>query len=110
MIGMSLVESMGLPLADIDCKRFTVVKRVCGLFQLLRFPPPDKITKPGIRAGGVVRRVGEIENVFICSERKAFSRTEFRVLEFRAQFLREILATLLLVGEEKAQALDWARN
>ncbi len=80
MVGVRVVDGIVLALAHIGSKRFPVVVRTFGLFRLLRLPLGDEVGDPRIRAGGVVWRIAQVQDVLVAADRKAFDLAELQVL------------------------------
>jgi len=71
------------------------------LFRLLRLPFGDEIGDPRVRAGGVVRRVGERQDVLVRADGEALDLAELGVLELFAQFLGKVGPASLSLGKVK---------
>ena len=63
----------------------------------------DKIVNERIRAGGVVRRIGQCQDVLILANGESLDLVELRVLEFLAEFRQEVVPARLIVFEGHAQ-------
>lgn len=79
---------------------------MCFRLFFLRFPLSDEVRGPRVRAGGIIRRVAEVQDVLVAADRKAFGLAEFRDLKFLAQFLAKVLAPRLVAGEALTEAGD----
>ena len=68
----------------------------------------DEILNKWIRAGRVIRRVRQSQDVLVLANREPLDLAELRVLELLAQLLQEISAALFVVFEGHAEARDWS--
>jgi len=93
-----------LPLAYIGRKRFPVVVVAIGLFRLLRLPIGDEVGDPRVRAGGVIRRIAQVQDVLVAADGKAFDLAELRVGQKLAELFREIFAPFFIGGKCHSQA------
>src|SRR5690606_9972628 len=78
-LGVIWVHSVNwvvLTLAHISRKGFPVIVIAFGLLRLLCLPLGDEVGNPWVRAGGVVRRIAQLENVLILTDRKTFDLAE----------------------------------
>jgi len=93
------------------------------VFSPLRPCPPaplplfDYLPQPGVRAGGVVGRVGQGQDGLVRADGEALDGPEGGVLQLPAQQFGEVGAAGVVVGERLAQAGDrgggpivWARS
>src|SRR5690606_41575971 len=73
------------------------------LFRFLRLPFGDEVGNPWVRAGGVVRRIAQIQDVLVAADGKAFDLAELRVLQLLAQLLGKVGAAGFVVLEGHAE-------
>ena len=83
VVRVRLVNRIGLSLANIHSKRFPAVGhiRIIGS-AILRY----KILNERIRAGGIIRRIGQCQDVLVLANGESLDLAELRVLELLAQF------------------------
>jgi len=82
MIGVCVVNRVVFPFAYIGGKWLPVVMIVRWLFRFLAFPLFNKVSNPRVRTGGVIRRVAQLEDIFIFTDRKTLDLAELWVLQF----------------------------
>ena len=104
VVGMSHVDRIILALAHIGRKRLPVVVIAFRLFRLLRLPFSYEIGNPWVWAGGVIRRIAQVQDVLVAADGKAFDLAELRVLQLLAQLLGEVGTARLLVLERQSEA------
>src|SRR5690606_10954763 len=104
VIGVRVVNWVVFPLTHIGRKWLSVIVIVFRLFRLLRLPFSYEVGNPWVRAGGVIRRIAQIQDVFVAADGKAFDLAELRVLQLLAQLLGKVGAASLVVLEGHAEA------
>ena len=97
VVRMSHIDRIVLSLTYITCIRFVHLKlsttfSLSFQFFLFLFPFSNKIIEPRIRACCVIRRVREVDNIFILSNRESFYLTKFR------QFLAKLFTKIDTAG------------
>ena len=99
MIGVCFVNRVSLALADIHSERLPAVRlvRVVGLAVML-----DEIGNERVRAGGVVWRIGQRQNVLVRADGESLDLAEFGVLQLLAQDAEEMLPPFLVIREGHA--------
>jgi hypothetical protein len=68
----------------------------------------DKVFEERIRAGRVIRRIAERENIVVASDWKPFNGPKRRVFEFFPENPQKMLPPGVVIGKSEAQALDRA--
>ena len=61
---------------------------------------------PRVRAGGVVRRIAQIQNVLVAADGKAFDLAKLRVAQSFAEEFRKVLASRFITGEFDTETDD----
>ena len=90
VVGVGVVNRVVFSLAYVSRKGFTVVVVAFWLFRLLGFPFGDEVGDPRVRAGGVVRRITQVQDVVVTTDRKPFDFTELWILKFLTQLLGKV--------------------
>ena len=103
VVGVCVVDGVVLALAHIGGKGLTVVVIALGLLGLLRLPLGDEVGDPRVRAGGVIRRIAQVQDVLVAADGKAFDLAELRVLQLLAQLLCEMGTAGLVVLERHTE-------
>ncbi|OSM08494.1 hypothetical protein MAIT1_04666 [Magnetofaba australis IT-1] len=105
VVGVGLVQSVGLAFAHVHRERGAVVGllRIVGLAGVA-----NEILQERVRAGGVVRRVGERQNVFVGPHRESLDPAEFGILQLLPQQAQEMVPPGFIAGKRLAQALHRA--
>ncbi|ENN88499.1 hypothetical protein RHSP_04831 [Rhizobium freirei PRF 81] len=105
VVAVCLVEGVGLAHTHVDCQRLTAVFH-CGVvgFAVMSY----ELRQPGVRAGGVIGRIGHCENGRVRSFRKAILLAERRVFQLLGQQPQEMLPPRVIAGESLAKAFDGA--
>ena len=82
VVTMSSIELICLSLAHVNGERLAMIRlvRIVWLAVVL-----DEFTEKRIRAGGVVRRVGQCEDVLVLADRKALDLAKLGILELLSQ-------------------------
>jgi len=99
VIGVGGVDGVGLSRTGVAGERLATIvvgSRVVGLAVML-----NKIRNPRVRAGGVVRRVGERQDVLVRADGEALDLAELGVLELFAKFLGKVGPASLSLGKVK---------
>ena len=75
VVGVGVVNRVVLPLAHIRSERLPAVRfvRIVGLAIML-----DEIRNERIRAGGVIRRIGQCQDVLVRADGESFDLAELR--------------------------------
>ena len=109
VICMHSIYRIALAFANIACIRFPYTKVLSALslyFKLcfFLFPFGNEIVKPRVRAGCIIRRIGEGDNIIVLAYGETFYLPQFR--QFAEKFGTEILAPFFIAAECHTQAGD----
>ena len=99
VIGVRVVDRVVLALAHISRKGFSVIVVAFGLFRLLCLPFGNEVGNPRVRAGGVIRRIAQVQDVLVAADGKAFDFAELRVAQPFTEEFGEVLASRFIAGE-----------
>jgi len=92
------------PRAYIRCKG---LPPVIIRFRVIRLPVLfNEILNKRIGAGGVIRRIGQGQNVLVLANGESLDLSELRFLEFLAKLLQEIIPAFLIVFKGDSKAFD----
>src|SRR5690554_3998264 len=97
VIGMHIVKRIVFTLAHVSSEWLSSViisSRVIRFSIVL-----DEIGQKRVRAGGVVRRVGQRENILVRADWESLDTAELSVLQLLAQDAEEVLPPCLVVRE-----------
>ena len=97
VIGVDVVKCFSFALANVGGEGFYAM----GVRVPVIFRPEvgDEIRQERIRAGRVIRRVGQRQDVLVFADGKSFDLAERRVFQLLTQFLREVRTASLVVRE-----------
>ena len=100
VIGVGVVNGMVLALAHVRRERFAVV----GLLRIEGGAEAfDELAESRIRAGGVIGRVGQRENILVLANGETLNLAELRVFEFLREQFQVVLSPCFLAGKLLAE-------
>ena len=106
MIAMGFVDWVVLSLRNIRGKWLADIVEKIILGRFLPFPLLNEVVNPRIRAGAVIWRIAQSQNIFIFSNREAFDLPELRVFQLFSELFSKILPPCLIIGKLHSQADD----
>ena len=103
MVGMGIVNRVVFSFAHVCCKWLPMVLLLGVIRPTIML---DEVGQPRVWAGGVIRGIGEREDILILADREAFDLAEGGVLEFGGEFLEVMRAAGGVGREGLAEAFD----